>query len=296
MIPDYPHFSELDLIQRPTLHPLFQQLPDGISEFTFATLYLFRESHQYRAAWLAPQSLLIAGTDRGNPFFMLPFGLPEPKMLQQLFADYGVMKCVSAPQAEVLAAMGYRLAEDRDNFDYLYRRRDLAELAGNRFHKKRNLIKAFVSNYSYEGRPLMDEYIGDALRVLELWRQRRDDPGDYAAAKEALEKSEELQLCGGIYYIDGQPAAYTLGEELMRGRSFAIHFEKAVGEYKGLWQFINQAFASILPETYETINREQDLGDEGLRHAKLSYKPVGFIMKYRAFPPANGEVNSVLSL
>ena len=68
----------------------------------------------------------------------------------------------------------------------------------------------------------------------------------------------------------------------MGGRSFAIHFEKAVSGYKGVWQFVNQAFASILPEKYETVNREQDLGDEGLRAAKLSYKPAGFVMKYRA--------------
>jgi hypothetical protein len=70
----------------------------------------------------------------------------------------------------------------------------------------------------------------------------------------------------------------------MRGKSFAIHFEKALSGYKGLWQFINQAFASILPETYETINREQDLGEEGLRSAKMSYHPIGFVKKYRAYP------------
>ena len=78
--------------------------------------------------------------------------------------------------------------------------------------------------------------------------------------------------------------AYSLGEELMQGRSFAIHFEKAVNGYKGVWQFVNQAFAAILPEKYQTINREQDLGDQGLRSAKMSYKPCGFIKKYRALP------------
>jgi len=101
-------------------------------------------------------------------------------------------------------------------------------------------------------------------------------------AKEALERMDELQLCGGIYYVDGKPAAYILGEEIAEGKTFVIHFEKAVGEYKGLYQFINQSFAAILPEKYTYINREQDLGDEGLRQAKLTYRPVGFIKKYRA--------------
>ncbi|MCK9293793.1 MAG: DUF2156 domain-containing protein [Desulfobulbaceae bacterium] len=282
MIPVYPDFSELDLLQRATLHPLFQQLPDGISEFTFANIYLFRNSHHYRVSRLSDGLLLIAGEDADKPFFMLPFGLPDEALLRQLFTDFATMKCVAASQAEVLAQRGYRLSEDRDNFDYLYLRKDLAELSGRKFHKKRNQIKAFVSNYAYEGRPLLAEYMPDALQVLDAWRQGRDDPGDYAAAKEALEKAEELQLCGGVYYVDGRPAAYSLGEELMLGSSFAIHFEKAVGEYKGLWQFVNQVFASILPDKYATINREQDLGDEGLRHAKLSYKPVDFVKKYRA--------------
>ncbi len=282
MIPDYPHFSKLTLEMRSTLHPLFQQLPEGISEFTFANLYLFRETHHYRISRLSNELFLITGDDGGETFFLCPFGLPEQNALDELLHEFGSMKCVSEKQALVLTQMGYVVTEDRDNFDYLYLQEDLAELSGRKFHKKRNLIKAFISNYSYEGKPLLEEYKSDAIQVLESWRQGRDDPGDYAAAREALEKAEELQLCGGIYYVDGQPVAYSLGEELACGESFVIHFEKAVSEYKGLWQFVNQAFASILPDKYKTINREQDLGDEGLRQAKLSYKPIGFVKKYRA--------------
>ena len=157
----------------------------------------------------------------------------------------------------------------------------LSYLTGKKFHKKRTHLNAFLNNYNYEGRPLLQEHIPDAIHILDVWRQSRDDPGDYATAKEGLQKAEELQLCGGIYYVDGKPVAYSLGEELDLGRSFVVHFEKAVHDYKGLWQFVNQAFASILPDIYETVNREQDLGSEGLRKAKLSYRPVGFVKKYR---------------
>ena len=109
-------------------------------------------------------------------------------------------------------------------------------------------------------------------------------PSRLLAATEALNHMDELQLCGGIYYVDSQPVAYTLGEELALGRTFVIHFEKAVDadRYKGLYQFINQAFAAILPDKYDTINREQDLGDPGLRQAKESYNPVAFIEKFHA--------------
>lgn len=282
MIPEYPHYTEFSLALRPLLHPLFQQLPDGISEFTFANLYLFREAHRYRLARLADNNIVITGRDKDRPFFMLPFGLPGEDILKGLFADLTEMKCVSASQGQELQARGYMLREDRDNFDYLYRRQDLAELSGRKFSQKRNHIKAFINNYDYRGEPLTEAHLPAALSILDQWRAQRDDPADFEAAREALEKSEDLQLCGGIYYVDNRPAVYSLGEELMQGRSFVIHFEKAVTGYKGLWQFVNQAFASILPDKYETVNREQDLGDEGLRAAKLSYKPTGFVMKYRA--------------
>ena len=130
----------------------------------------------------------------------------------------------------------------------------------------------------------MEEYRNDALQILDEWARRQNDASDLAAAREALEKMWPLQLCGGLFYIDGKPVAYCLGEELALGRSFVIHFEKAVLEpqLKGIYQFINQAFASILPEKYQTVNREQDLGEAGLRQAKESYQPCGFVKKHRA--------------
>ena len=106
---------------------------------------------------------------------------------------------------------------------------------------------------------------------------------DYEAAKEALENMWTLQLCGGVFYIDSKPVAYSLGEELGLKSHFAVLFEKALAHenYKGIYQFINQSFAALLPEKYTTINREQDLGIPGLRQAKESYNPIGFVKKYK---------------
>lgn len=281
MLPIYPETTSLTLAHRPLLHPLFQQLRDGISEFTFANIYLFRQSHGYRLSQCVDGTIVILGQDKDTPFFILPFGLPEQPLLERLFRNHGLMKCVSKDQVARLAAMNYTVIEDRDNFDYLYRRQALAELGGRNYHKKRNLIKAFVNSHAYRALPLREEFRSDALRVLDDWRAENDQAGDYEAAREGLEKSEELQLCGGIYYVEERPVAYVLGEELAGVATYLIHFEKAVAGYKGLYQFINQSFASVLPEDYETINREQDMGDPGLRHAKLSYRPSGFIEKFK---------------
>ena len=89
---------------------------------------------------------------------------------------------------------------------------------------------------------------------------------------------------GAVYYVDGKPAGYALGEPIAKARMFAVHFEKATGDYKGIYQFINQAFAQALPPYFRQVNREQDLGDEGLRQAKMTYRPSGFVRKYRVMP------------
>jgi hypothetical protein len=282
-IPLYPDACSLTLDLRPDLHELLRKLPEGISEFTFANLYLFRDKHNYKLARLADNLLVLLGSDEGNRFFMLPFGLPDKQILTQLFTEYTRMKCVSESQKEVLHGMGFQVTEDRDNFDYLYSREDLAELKGRNFHKKRNLIKAFVNNHEHTAQPLLDEHIPQALQVLDKWREQHGSQGDYFPAREALEQSWELQLCGAIYFVEEQPVAYSLGEELANSSSFVIHFEKALYTYKGIYQFINQSFANILPDFYHTINREQDLGDDGLRQAKHSYKPIGYVKKYQAF-------------
>jgi len=282
-IAQYPAFSEIVLEQRTALHPRFAALPDGMSEITFADIYLFRHVHRYKVSQLAEDLIVISGQD-AEPFFILPFGLPPEHVLAELFERFGMTKCSSAFQAEQLSRMGYRVWEDRDNFDYLYRREEMASLSGRKLHKKKNLVNQFLRKNTCVIEPLLAGRVGDALAILEAWRQQQESPGDYAAAREALENMESLQLCGNVFYVNDEPAAYSLGEELAQGRMWVTHFEKAVArdQYKGIYQYINQAFISTLPEKYELVNREQDLGDPGLRQAKESYKPVGFVKKYRA--------------
>ncbi|HBF32957.1 TPA: ABC transporter permease [Candidatus Sumerlaeota bacterium] len=283
MIPEYPTFAPITLEMRPVLHPLFQAVSNGVSEYAFANIYLFRETHHYAISQAGENNYIFTGTDADQPFFFTPFGLPERKLLDELFQRFGSMKIVPGDQAHELDLQGFRIWEDRDNFDYLYTREDLSHLPGPKFHKKKNLINVFLRNHECIGRCLLESALPQAYAILDAWRAERGEDGDYAAAREALEQMEYLQLCGGIYYVDDKPVAYVLGEENALGRNFLIHFEKATGmtEYKGLYQFINRSFASILPDKYEFINREQDLGDPGLRQAKESYHPSQFVKKYR---------------
>ena len=296
-IPRYPDFVPLSLDIKDELHPRLSLTYDGVSEFTFAGLYLFRERYNYKISLcdiVSSQAgvFIISGEQKTEHdvkrFFFTPCAAPDWETLESLFATHDYWKNISesvlAPVREELEKRGIVFTEDRDNFDYLYYRQDLAQLSGKKFHKKKNHVNSFLNNYpNNEQKPLGVDTIPAALEVLEKWRQSstlRDD-GDYKAARESLVLFDSLPLKGSIFFVDGKPAAYCSGESIARGRMFAIHFEKAIDEYKGIYQFANKTFASYLPSFFTLINREQDLGDEGLRQAKMTYRPCGFVKKYK---------------
>ncbi|MDR2485769.1 MAG: phosphatidylglycerol lysyltransferase domain-containing protein [Treponema sp.] len=289
LIPCYPDFVPLVFELKPDIRPMLERLPDGVSEYTFSNLYLFRKRYRYCLSMspttsLNQDALIISGEREGKRFFMTPCAIPGREALMGLFEthDYwkGLAYSVFDPNQERLAQWGIDITEDRDNFDYLYLRTDLADLPGKKYHKKRNLVNAFLNTYTYEIRPLTEDIIPHAMNVLDRWRRDKGEDGDYAAAKEALELFSALDMQGDLYYINGRPAGWCLGESLAQGRMFAVHFEKGIDEYKGMYQFMNQAFAASLSEQFTYINREQDLGDEGLRQAKMTYRPSGFVRKY----------------
>jgi len=295
-IPDFPDFTRLNPDLKKNLHPRLSLTPDGVSEFTFSGLFLFRNKYNYCISrYISPngkeEGFIISGEQNGKTFFMTPCVSPDFKTLESLFETHDYWKNISvsvlAPVREELEKHGIIFYEDRDNFDYLYNRSDLAELAGKKYHKKKNHVNNFLHLYpNHRQEPLTNISIQKAVEVLDRWQldsiRRNGDEGDYKASKEALELFDSLELKGSIFYIDEQPAAFCLGESLARGKMFVTHFEKAADEYKGIYQYVNQAFAASLPKFFTLINREQDLGNEGMRQAKMTYRPCGFVQKYKA--------------
>jgi uncharacterized protein len=291
IIPNYPKSAAISMNMRSELHPLLYHLKSGISEYSFSGLYLFKSKYNYHISRFENGHIAIFGTENNKSFCMLPFGFQDSGTNKELLHKYNYFKCMSEKDTDnsriTLEKEGFCILEDRDNFDYLYERSNLVHLTGRKFHKKRNMVNAFISNYNYEEKYITHENVHDALQILELWRKKRVElelsTADCKAAKEALQMMDELELTGCITYVDGVPAAYSLGESINNGKSFVVQFEKAIGDYKGIYQFINRSFASMINKKHNCINREQDLGDPGLRQAKMSYRPDGFIKKYKIF-------------
>jgi len=292
-VPCYPDFVPLDIVLKDSLHPRLSLTADGVSEFSFSGLYLFRDRYNYRISRDSSPNggFIISGVqpaheeEKAKTFFMTPCAAPDQQTLESLFASHDYWKNISesvlSPVREKLEERGIIFEEDRDNFDYLYCRKDLAELAGKKYHKKKNHVNNFLSAYpDHEQRPMSAALVPAAIEIMDRWRQDKGEDGDYKAAREALDLFDTLTLRGSIFFVNGKPAAWCLGESIARGKMFVIQFEKAVEEYRGIYQFVNQAFAESLPRFFTLINREQDLGNEGLRQAKMTYRPCGFVKKF----------------
>ena len=199
---------------------------------------------------------------------------------------------VTEEQKEVLEnAMPARFcySSDAGDSDYIYLRSELASLSGKAFHKKKNHFSKFVRTYpDYKYYEIGACNIYDAQKVADAWyyEHLQDEDAsqlaEYKAIKEALDNFEELGLIGGIIYVNDSPCAMTIASKINEN-TVDVHFEKAVGEYalNGGYAAINKLFSEKL-DGVTWLNREEDIGIEGLRKAKLSYRPKIMLKKYSA--------------
>ena len=287
-IPCYPHCIPLTFEVADSLCKTLKTQTDGISEFTFGHLYFFRNYYRYTVSAFSNTGIIVSGTDKGVPFFFIPSGIVSLDVVQELLKTYSDWKFISESfiidNRIVFEQLGCSAKEDRDNFDYVYMKESLSTLAGKKLHKKKNHVNGFLQNYpDFSVKPLSVHTAADANTVLNYWAAEQQNlvETDYTAAKEALLRIAETDMLGNVLYVQNEPVAWCLAELTAKDTTAVVHFEKARSDFRGAYQYINYAFAQSLPDTVVYINREQDLGDEGLRHAKMSYRPEKFIKKYR---------------
>ncbi len=177
---------------------------------------------------------------------------------------------------------------DRDHWDYLYSVQELIQLKGNRFHKKKNLYNQFIKNYDFSYVELEKQYIEKALALQTewcLWKEC-DDSSALEAENHAILRvfshwDELIGLFGAGLMVGEEMVAYTVAEALSQD-TLVIHFEKGCPGYKGVYQAMNKLFLEKSASGFKIVNREQDLGDQGLKKAKESYNPLGYLKKYVA--------------
>ena len=292
-VPEFPQWRGLALEDKPLFHRVFAQFPPQISEFTFTNLFIWRDCYQIKISRFRNFLCLLSEKEE-SPFFFPPIGEGDvvecyQALLQYLRREAAAPTIARVPETGVdqvdWKASGMKAELDRSQSDYVYLVEDLLELKGRRYHRKRNHIKQFRDKYSYRYIPLIPERVPQCLQLEEEWcdlRHCEASPGLYnesVAVKEAFTHFEDLGVKGGAILIDEKVEAFTLGEPL-NSETVVIHIEKANPAYDGLYPAINQAFLEQEWSGYTYVNREQDLGEEGLRKAKESYFPHHMVNKY----------------
>jgi len=298
IISSYPDFCVVNIEMEAELDAFFKKELWGISEFSFPNLFFDSTKYSYQVSRFSEKTIIISGIDpirkndlnKNLSFFSIVGEIPLKDVVQELFDHFDYWKNVPLEYKEWyennLSQNNFRFIEDRDNFDYLYFREDLANLSGKALHKKKNLVNFFMNNYSVQVKPLDIYTIEDARAILLSWKNTRssDLSSDFEECSLALDFFEQLHLNGIIVYADGSPVGFSLGEFLQENRMFVVLFEKGISSYKGVYQFTNCSQARSLSSSVKLINREQDLGDEGLRQAKMTYRPCDFVRKHLIVP------------
>jgi uncharacterized protein len=176
-----------------------------------------------------------------------------------------------------------KISEDRNNFDYIYESQKLISLSGRKLHGQKNHYNNFIKNSNYRYEPLTHQIIDECIKASKRWCREKNCKGyllyELKAIEELLKNCGKLDFIGMVVFVDEKLSAFTIGEKV-NDKMAIIHIEKANPEINGLYVFINKAFVennfSIIP----FINREQDLGIEGLRNAKEAYKPIKMVKKF----------------
>ena len=294
-------FKNIDMEAREILNPYFDLVDYEACEYCFNTLYMWQ--HLYKTGYYIGDGFaVIVAEYEGDTFSILPLAKPEdmPRVIK-FVVDYfekenkkiyfrGITKEVVEFLKENYEGK-FQYTEERDLFDYIYDGESMRTLKGRKNVKKRNHINFFLKEYEgrYEYRLLDENDFGACLQLVEEWTNNKEENNEVSEEMEeeliGMKKlfanydilKDRLKIAG--IFIDEKLEAFTMGEYINPNMAL-IHIEKANPSIRGLYPFINQQFLVNEFSDAEFVNREEDLGIEGLRKAKLSYHPCRFVEKY----------------
>ena len=265
-------------------------------EYTFGNIFCYSKLLDVKVADYEG-FLLTKDFDSGYITYCYPAGCGDIQKALRFIVDDGVrsggkfllfgLNADDVAQLEALYPGMFEITLNRDAFDYVYKREDLAELSGRKYQPKRNHISYFMKNNNWSYESINSHNIGECYEMSKQWlamseSEHREDLMDELEIIEVFcDNFDKLDCIGGLLRVDGKVVAYTIGERL-DDETFCVHIEKAFSSVRGAYPAINQQFVINELSEYKYIDREDDVGIENLRKAKLSYQPAMLCEKYEA--------------
>jgi len=287
-------FSRADTGMRDRYNELLWADAERGCEFSFANVFCWgRQS----IAFVEDNAVIFSQFDR-KTVYTFPVGKGDKKAaIDAIIEDSRArgIPCritgITDEYAELLRALypdKFLFHCDEGSFDYIYAIDDLAELAGKKYHSKKNHVNRFIEMYDHTVEPITEKNADDALSLANEWFDERlaENPNsdilmEKSAITKALKNIDALALDGILIKVENDAAALTLGN-MFYSDTFDVQFEKALSKYERGYAIVNYEFARYLRSKYPNLkylNREEDMGIEGLRRAKQSYRPIKQIRK-----------------
>ncbi|MDK2562803.1 phosphatidylglycerol lysyltransferase domain-containing protein [Romboutsia sedimentorum] len=294
-------FKEININSKEELDPYFDMIDYEACEYCFSTLYMWQ--HVYKTGYYIGEDFaVIVGEYEGDSFSILPLATKDklPKVIEFVLKYFEkenkkiYFRGITEEVVEFLKnnyLNRFEYTQERDLFDYIYDGESLRSLQGKKNQKKRNHINYFLKEYDgrYEYKLLENDDFKECLDLMKEWTSNKEENDEFdegmddelSGIKKIFNDYDILKnkvKVAGIY-VDNKLEAFTIGE-LLNENMALVHIEKANPNIRGLYPYINQQFIVNEFENVDFVNREEDLGIEGLRKAKLSYHPCRFVEKY----------------
>ncbi len=283
-------FKELSIEAVPKIKDFLYDSGEETCEITPVNLVFWQPL--YKNEYLIKDNILLlkSSFEQGD-IFSLPFGDMEKGL--DLIREYSNLSYPSiwAQDGKRFESFiskysqFYNIEESRNEFDYIYNRENLASLAGKKYHSKRNHISAFSKQFDWRYEEINADNVLAVQQFAQRWYEENLERSDVEMMAERngvmllLQNMGALNISGGMIKVSDEIAAFTLASAI-NDRVYDIHIEKALPPFLAAYSVINREFARRLPESCVYINREDDLGLEGLRRSKLSYHPEKLVKKY----------------
>ena len=273
-------FHQLALSDREAMQAV--TLPSGRRNcnYTFANLVGWKFLFGTEVCVLENTVVLRYSFDGQRAYMVCTSEALSLELIEALLDDSnGNLTLIGLEDSQVPQLSGFSISVEplRDQYDYIYRRTDLATLHGRHLDAKRNHIHRFRAEHpDFEYRPLTPEFFDECRRLTAIWQEEKDESDTIDAELRVMDTIflnwDALGMIGGSIFVDGRMVAFTYGSAVTTD-TLDVCVEKADRHVEGAFAIINQQFAEHLPEQYIYLNREEDMGIPGLRQAKLSYHP-----------------------
>ena len=290
MLPEYPKFKSLESEDVNQIKQHLKQAAPKICEWALANLFIWKDFDHTLLTIIHKNLCIYISPPNEPPYFLEPFGIHKiPETTEICLKHAGKISRASENFVSGLNLYKYRIICLRNQFDYIYQTKALAELQGRKFDGKRNHIKKFNNRFpNHEFIHLDASHKNDALKLFDTWFDKKREtsyfvklphPFQKSAINKAFSYFEPLNMMGGAILIEKEMKGFILGSAL-NSETVAIHFQYGDPSIYGisqilLWEACHKIFSS-----FRHINLEQDLGIPGLRKAKLSYHPLRLEKKF----------------